>query len=168
MASGGECAKTLAIRTEGNEESFVKEMNKKVDELELKNTHFINVEGMDDEDHYTSAEDVGLLLNKALENGDFRAIFTKSKYLSTKTLDHPQGITIISTVLSKLEEYPQEGFRIIGGKSGTTKEAGLCWATLAEKEGKEYIVVVMGVPLEDVSQPSDQQIVDTLKIMEKL
>lgn len=168
LASGGECAKSLSIRTQGNEKKFVEKMNKKARELNLKHTHFKNVEGMDEEEHYTSAEDMGILLDKALEDGDFRAIFTRGSYASTETLDHPQGLEIESTVLSKLEGYNQNGFRILGGKSGTTQKAGLCWATLAEKKGREYIVVVMGVPLEDISNPSDEQILETLKILEKI
>lgn len=165
LASGGECAKTLAIRTMGSEEDFVKAMNQKAEDLGLKNTHFVNPEGLDREGQYSSAEDIGRLLAHALEDGDFYAIFTKKSFTSTKTLDHPKGNTMVSTVLSKLGGYQENGFQIIGGKSGTTKGAGYCWATLAEKEGKEYIVVVMGAPFEE---GEEGHIKDTLKIMEDL
>ncbi len=47
----------------------------------MENTHFTNVEGLDDDKQYTSAQDMAKLLDYALENGDFRAIFTKKKNL---------------------------------------------------------------------------------------
>lgn len=164
LASGGECAKTLAIRAMGTEEDFVKAMNQKVEDLGLKNTHFSNPEGMDEESHYSTAEDIGKMLADALKDGDFRAIFTKEVFLSSKTLDHPEGNRVISTVLSKVP-HEEEDFKILGGKSGTTTKAGHCWATLAEKNNMEYIVVVMGAPFEE---GQEGHIEDTIKILRDL
>jgi D-alanyl-D-alanine carboxypeptidase (penicillin-binding protein 5/6) len=92
----------------------------------------------------------------ALDNGHFRAIFTKETFNTTSTLDHPGGIVLQSTVLSKLHEVPQNGFKIIGGKSGTTYQAGQCWATLAIKDDVEYIAIVMGAELEDIKNPDNK------------
>lgn len=73
-----------------------------------------------------------------------------------------------STVLSRLDEVNQKGFEIIGGKSGTTYEAGECWATLGVKEGREYISIVMGAPLKDISNPDRAQIADSIKLYKQI
>lgn len=163
LASGGEAAHSLAINISGNKEDFVKLMNEEANLLELSNTQFKNPDGLDEEGHYSSAEDLAKLLNHALQNGHFRAILTKAKYRTTSTLDHPDGIEIDSTVLSKLPMYEQTGFKIIGGKSGTTIKAGHCWATLVEKNEKEYICIVMGSPY---GEDLDGHILDTLYLMD--
>lgn len=168
LPSGGEAANSLAINVAGNIDKFVEMMNEKAAELELKNTHFTSPEGFHDNDQYTTAYDMAILLDYALENGHFKAIFTTDSYETTKTLDHPNGITLKSTVLSKLNESNQDRFTIIGGKSGTTYEAGQCWATLGIKDDKEYIAIVMGVPLNDISNPDLKQRDDTIKLYSKI
>lgn len=168
LPSGGEAANSLAIHVAGNTDNFVDMMNEKAEELELKNTHFTSPEGFHNPDQYTTAYDMAILLDYALENGHFEAIFTKDSYQTTETLDHPNGITLESTVLSKLNETNQDGFTIIGGKSGTTSEAGQCWATLGIKDGHEYIVVVMGSSLNDISNPDLKQRDDTIKLYSRI
>lgn len=168
LSSGGEAANSLAVNIAGNVEDFVILMNQKASELGLDDTNFVNPEGLHHKKQYTTAYDMGKLLDYALDNGDFRAIFTKESFNTTPTLDHPEGITLQSTVLSKLHDVPQDGFEIIGGKSGTTYEAGQCWATLAIKEDTEYIGIVMGAKLKDISNPDNKHIDDLVKIYENI
>ena len=168
LPSGGEAANSLAIHVAGSIESSVELMNEKALELGMENTHFTNVEGLDDDKQYTSAQDMAKLLDYALENGDFRAIFTKKEFVTTKTLDHPNGIILKSTVLTKLEGIHQDEFEIIGGKSGTTSKAGQCWATLGIKNNQEYICIVMGAPLNDISNPDMKQREDTIKLYNRV
>lgn len=168
LASAGECADSLAINVSGSKEKFVDLMNENAKNMGLNNTNFKNSEGMDEDDHYSSAKDMAFLLKNSLKNEKFYKIFTTDKYTSTKTLDHPKGIEIESMVLSRLKDYEQDGFKIIGGKSGTTEKAGLCWATLSEKNGKKYIIIVMGVDFDDIKHPGDGQIQDTIKILKNL
>lgn len=168
LPSGGEAANSLAIHVAGSLEGFIKLMNEKALELGMENTHFTNVEGLDDDKQYTSAQDMAKLLDYALGNGDFRAIFTKKEFITTKTLDHPNGINLKSTVLSRLEGIHQDGFEIIGGKSGTTSKAGQCWATLGIKNNQEYICIVMGAPLDDISNPDMRQRDDTIKLYKRV
>ena len=168
LSSGGEAANSLAVNISGNIDDFVSLMNDKAMELGLKDTHFVNPEGLHDKNQYTTAYDMGKLLDYALQNGHFEAIFKKETFNTSSTPDHPNGITLYSTVLSKLHEIPQNGFKIIGGKSGTTYESGQNWATLAIKEDIEYIGIVMGAELTDISNPSDKHIEDTIRIYENL
>lgn len=95
-------------------------------------------------------------------------MFTQETYLTTSTTDHPEGIQLESTVLKYLNEDQQIGFKIIGGKSGTTSAAGQCWATLGLVNNREYIIIVMGAPLKDISHPDQAQIRDTLNLYGKL
>ena len=168
LPSGGEAANSIAINISGSIISFVELMNEKAKELELENTHFQNPDGMDALGHYSTAKDMAMLLKYALQDENYRAIFTRKDYTSTPTADHPNGVYMESTVFKRLYQYKEEGFEIIGGKSGTTDKAGLCWATLSVKNGKEYIVVVMGAPYEDIDNPEDGQIQDTLDILSRL
>lgn len=168
LASGGETANSLAIHTAGDREHFVDLMNNKVAELGLENTHFTNPEGLDDKKQYTSAYDTAQILKYALENGHFKAIFTKEEFQTSSTLDHPDGILLESTVLKKIQPEMAGSFEIIGGKSGTTYKAGQNWATLGVVDGEEYIVVVMGAPLKNISKPDYAQVEDTLKLFESI
>ncbi len=162
LASGGETANSLAVNLFGEVEGFVARMNERAGDLELKNTHFVNPEGLDSPDQYTSAKDLAKLLDKALDTPYFRKVFTSENHISRPTLDHPDGVFIESTVLSKVGET--KGYKILGGKSGTTQKAGECWASLGEKDGKEYIVIVMGAPIDEAKF----QIQDTKKIYENI
>ncbi len=168
LSSGGESANSLAVNVSGNVATFVNLMNEKASEIGLKHTNFTNPEGLHDENQYTTAKDMAKLLDYALNNGDFRAIFTKSTFKTTPTTEHPNGIFLKSTVLSKLEGINQETFKIIGGKSGTTYKAGECWATLGIKEGREYICVVMGSPIDDIHNPQMGQVEDSIKLYKRI
>lgn len=168
LNSGGEAANSLAIHVAGSTVEFVQMMNEKAEALGLDGTHFTNPEGLHDKKQYTTARDMAKLLDYALNNNDFRAIFTKATFTTTATLDHPEGVTLKSTVLMALDPAEQRGFQIIGGKSGTTYEAGQCWATLGVVADREYISIVMGAPLENVSHPDFAQKRDTLKLFSKV
>lgn len=167
LESGGECAETLALSINNDREAFIRKMNDKAKYIGLKNSKFQNPTGLDEKNQYSTAKDIGRLLNESLKDQNFRAIFTRKKYISSKTDEHPSGINMKSTVLKKLYENQSERFMIIGGKSGTTNEAGRCWATLATKKEKEYIVVVMGAPM-DNKDGKEGQILDTIKILDEI
>lgn len=168
LPSGGECADSLAINLAGSREDFAAWMNARAKALGLTKTHFQNPDGMDEEGQQMSARDVGELLRVALDDGNFRAILTKMHYTSTKTRNHPKGIAMTSTVLDHFEGHEISGWTLLGGETGTTMKAGLCLATLCEKKGHEYIVVVMGVPIEDFATRGEGHVEDTIAIMEAL
>lgn len=167
LESGGECAETLAVNLGGDRKSFVDKMNDKSRQIGLKDTNFKNPTGLDEKDQYSTAKDICMLIKSSLKDGNFRAIFTKEEYTSIQTEDHPNGVYMQSTVLKKLKDKNLENFTIIGGKSGTTNEAGRCWATLAIKNNKEYVVVVMGAQM-DNNDGEEGQIIDTIKILSEI
>ena len=164
LSSGGEATSSLAINVAGSLEQFVQMMNDKATELGMNHTNFTNPEGLHDKNQYTTAADMAKLLNFAVDNGHFKAIFTKEFFQTTSTADHPEGVLLKSTVLTSLNKEEKSSSGIIGGKSGTTYEAGQNWATLGLFNNREYISIVMGAPLDDISNPDKAQIEDTLNI----
>lgn len=168
LSSGGEAANSLAVHVSGSTEIFVQLMNERADEIGLKDTNFTNPEGLHDDNQYTTAHDMGTLVDYALDNGHFKALFTKESFQTAPTTEHPQGILLQSTVLSKLNGSEQEGFEILGGKSGTTHKAGESWATLGVKDEREYIVIAMGAPLKDISNPNWAQKADSLDLYKQI
>ncbi|MBW9144996.1 D-alanyl-D-alanine carboxypeptidase [Clostridium sp. CM027] len=144
LPSGGECSIGLADKIAGSEQNFVKMMNQKAAELGMNNTHFDNVTGLDNKNHYTTVKDMTIILSYALKNDTFRKIFTSSSYSTQSTNKHPDGITFNSTMFEKLNGSNIGGGKILGGKTGYTDKAGLCLASLAKVGGKEYILITVG------------------------
>ncbi len=168
LPSGGECAGSMAVHVGGTTGDFVRRMNEEAEKLGLVNSFFNNPVGLDREGHYTCAQDIAMIFKRALSFDKFRRVISTSSIRSSKTSSHPGGLLLESNLLKELPKYSQEGFKIIGGKSGTTYNAGLCLVTLAEKNGKEIITVVMGYPFENISDPGDGDIVETLDILKSL
>ncbi len=141
LPSGAECCLTFAYRIAGSEAAFVEMMNQKAEELGLAGTHFSNATGLHDPDHYSTAEDISVLLRYALQSRTFREAFTGSRYSVAPSDWHPDGFTFTSTLFSYMDSAEVAGGRILGGKTGYTEEAGLCMASLAQIGDKEYILV---------------------------
>lgn len=144
LPSGAECCIGLADEISGSEQNFVKKMNQKAKQLGMSNTHFANSTGLQNENHYTTVKDLSLLLSSALKNKTFREIFTSSRHSTAATNKHPGGITFTSTLSQNLKKQTLSGGEILGGKTGYTNKAGLCLASLAKIDGKEYILVTAG------------------------
>lgn len=164
LNSGGEAANSLALSVCENQKNFVDLMNEKAKKIGMNDTHFTNVEGFDDPDQYSTAKDMALLVSKALDNGHFRVLFTTPTFRTSTTSVHPEGLLLSSTVLTNLPEMTNTSFSIAGGKSGTTLDAGECWATLGEINGKEYISVVMGAQIDSFKSLPWHQKDDTLTL----
>ncbi len=152
LPSGAECCIGLADQIAGSEQNFVKMMNKKAADLGMKNTHFENVTGLQNEDHYTTVKDLSILLSYALKNDTFREIFTSSRHSTAPTNKHPRGITFNSTMFEELNNQNIVGGEILGGKTGYTDEAGLCLASLAKVGKQEYIMISAGAKGDHHSQ----------------
>lgn len=141
LPSGAECCLTFAERIAGSEEAFVDMMNEKAKELGMEHTHFTNSTGLQDEDHYSTVRDISVLLRYALAGDTFRQVFTSSSYSTNPSACHPEGFTFYSTMFQEMNSASVTGGEILGGKTGYTKEAGLCLASLAVIGQKEYILI---------------------------
>ncbi len=141
LPSGGECTAALAEHVGGSAAGFVRLMNEKAQALGMANTHFTNASGLHNIDHYTTCRDMIKLLTAALKNPQFRQLFTTHRYSTDVTDAHDGGITFYSTLFDNLDESTLRGAVILGGKTGYTSPAGLCLASLGEKDGQEYILI---------------------------
>jgi len=139
LPSGAECAKALSRLVGDNEEKFIKMMNDKAISLGLKNTHFSNTIGLDDEENYSTAKEIAIIFNKALENKMFKKIITTKKYTVSDG-----SLVFKSSINRNMDRYSIEANYIKGGKTGTTDNAGLCLASFAEYDGVNYILVTLG------------------------
>ena len=136
LPSGADATNSIAILTSGNIDDFVEKMNNLAYRLDLKNTHFVNVTGLDEEGHYSSADDVRKLLEYALQNDLFRKIYT------TKQYEMSNG-KIVKSTLFKYGADDDTQNKILGSKSGFTNDAGYCLSTLSNINGHEMITIVL-------------------------
>ena len=166
LPSGAECCEALARQVSGSEEAFVALMNRKAGELGMKHTHFANCTGLTSPEHYSSAADLAVLLQAALNNETFRTVFTTGQYTSSVTAQHPKGLYMASTLLSRLDGGEVTGGQILGGKTGYTDAAGLCLASLAVVNGKEYILVTLGAPGNHATEQTN--IMDAVQVYRRL
>ncbi len=141
VRSAGDAALALAKYHSGSAEVFVDEMNQKAEILNLKNTHFMNPIGIDDDGHYSTAFDLAILTKYTLKNPIFRRIIQIPKATIAST-DGEIKHTFDSTNYL-LTSY----LDIRGVKTGTTDNAGESIINLARKpNGKEVIVVLLDSP----------------------
>lgn len=138
LPSGADAVNALAMATSGNINEFVKLMNEKAKELNLKNTHFDNPVGMDSKDNYSSAHDIAELLKYCLKNPTFKEIFTSRTYTISSI-----NKEIKSTLIGYSRSYGLDTTDITGAKSGFTDGAGLCLASTATIDDVNYLLVTM-------------------------
>ena len=139
IASGNDAAVAMAEKIGGTEEEFVKLMNKKAKELQLKNTNFTNACGLDSDNHYSSAHDMAII-GKELVKYDKILEYTGTyeDYLRKNT---DKSFWLVNT--NKLVRYYKG---VDGLKTGYTEKAGFCITTTAKKDNMRLITVVMGEP----------------------
>lgn len=167
LPSGAECCTTYALWLAGEEETFVEWMNDKAEELGMDGTHFMNTTGLHDENHYSTVEDMAVLLYQCLQNETLRIALSTPSYQTTPTVQHPQGLTLESTLFQALESQMDESDTdLLGGKTGYTSQAGLCLASFADISGREYILVTAGADGSHYTEPF--HIEDALNVYNQL
>ncbi len=138
LASANDAAEAIAFEVGGSIEGFAALMNKKANELGLKNTHFDNPHGLDSENHYTSAYDLAVISAHALENPSFYKIASTYK----KNIQCEVGTRYLINHNKLLRSY--EG--CIGVKTGFTKRSGRCLVSAAERNGLRLVAVTLNAP----------------------
>lgn len=148
LCSGNDCGTAIAEHISGSEEAFAELMNTEAARLGATGTHFVNPHGLHDDDHYTTAYDLYLIFNAACKDQRFMDIISMSSY--TAEITGADG-TVRTASWAPTNYYsaglaaPPEGVRVIGGKTGTTDQAGNCVILYDENTGgTPYISVIMG------------------------
>ncbi len=156
LPSGADATNSIAIASTGSIDTFVEMMNELAGKLKLKNTHFVNVTGLDDKDHYSTADDVRILLSYALKNSLFREIYSTQEYTLSNRL------TVKSTVIKYNSNSGLNTDKILGSKTGFTNAAGYCLSSLSNINSHEFIVIVLGA---DHIGNNYYNFVDTVKLI---
>lgn len=152
MASANDAIVALAEKTYGSVDAFVDEMNNKASEMELKNTHFVNVHGLDEDGHYSSSYDMAMMARELLKYEDILKYTSVYEEYLTKT----DGSKIWLVNTNKLVRfYPG----VDGLKTGYTANAGYCLTATAKKNNLRLISVVMG------SDSIEKRTEDTVKLL---
>lgn len=148
MQSGNDTAVAIAEYIGGSNEAFVQMMNEQAAELKASQSHFVNSNGLHNDNHYTTAYDLYLIFNECVKYPDFVSIIETKEYTAhvTGADGAIRDMKFEPTNFYALGEVsPPDNVTIIGGKTGTTKSAGNCLILLEKTlDGKPYISIIMG------------------------
>ena len=151
VVSANDCAVAMAEHISGNEEQFVARMNERAAALGLKDTHFTNCTGLfDDGRHYTCARDVAIMSQELIRH-------EMIKEFTTIWMDSIRGGEFGLSNTNKLVYwYPG----CTGLKTGYTSTAGYCLSATAERDGAEYIAVIMHASTSDARNKDAMALLD--------
>lgn len=141
--SANDAANVLAEYVGGSVDSFISMMNTKINELGLSHTHFTNTFGMHHDNHYTTAQDLAMIMKYCIKNEDFRklagsascAIPATNKYGTRRYSSTNQLI-----IPTNSNYYPY----LTSGKTGYTSQAGDCLVSCSYKDNLELLCVILG------------------------
>lgn len=140
--SANDAANVLAEYTGGSIDSFVAMMNTKINELGLSDTHFTNPYGLQDNNHYTTAHDLAIIMQYCLKNDDFRKIAGQASCAipsTNKSEPRKYSSTNELLVAGNSNYYPN----LIAGKTGYTSEAGECLVSAVYNDNLELVGVIL-------------------------
>lgn len=145
IPSANDAANVIAEDIGGSVESFASMMNTKALEIGCKNTHFVNANGVHNEEHYSTAYDLAIMGQYAMKNEDFRRIVTTVRYTLPVTNKYEKADRVFlntnNLINSKSNQYYEY---CIGTKTGYTDAAKNCIVATAKKDDFELICVIMG------------------------
>ena len=159
LASGNDGANAVAVLVGGSVDAFVERMNQRAQELGCTDTHFANAHGYHDENHYTTAQDLALITQAALQYDIIRQIVSCPRY--TMTIRRDRETITPTRANSNVMLNPESSYYYedcIGVKTGTHSRAGNCFVGAAERDGVRMIAVVLRCAL------SNQRWVDTIRL----
>ncbi|MFU0791555.1 MAG: D-alanyl-D-alanine carboxypeptidase [Virgibacillus proomii] len=137
VASGNDASVALAERIAGSEQAFVKKMNEKAKELQLKNTKFQNSTGLPADDHYSTAYDMAIMSKELLKH---ESVTTYTSIYEDYLRKGKENEFWLVNTNRLVKFYPG----VDGLKTGYTSEAKYCLTATAEKDDMRVIAVVMG------------------------
>lgn len=145
--SGNDACVAMAEYIAGSQESFVNLMNQQAARLGMKNTHFVDVDGLPDPNHYTTARDMSILDRALILDFPEDYKWYSQKWFSYNGIKQPNRNRL-------LWRNPD----VDGIKTGHTNEAGFCLAASGQKNGLRLITIVMGAPSDEVRAQDSQKL----------
>lgn len=147
VTSANDAAKALAVAVAGSEEEFAVLMNEEAKKIGATHSRFVNSSGLHDNAHYSTLYDLYLIFAELLKNPEFVKIINQASY--TMNYKNFAGTNIVKTIsstnqyLTGVYKVPN-GYTVIGGKTGTTDEAGSCiFMTFKSTADQNYIVGIL-------------------------
>ena len=152
LCSGNDAAVALAEHVGGSVEGFAEKMNNKAKELGLKDSHFVTPHGLDNPEHYTTAYELAILADYAMQNEIFCKIVA-TKNINVIINGNSKNISNTNELLGYLEG-------VKGVKTGFTNNAGRCLVTCTNRNDFEIITVVLGADTKKIRTQ------DSIKLIE--
>jgi len=152
LVSGNDAAAAVAVHVAGSESDFVDMMNEKAQSLGLDDTHFENPHGLQDEDHYSTAQDMANLARTALKNETIaNAVATKEYTMPATNLSGTREFTNTNRLIASKTEADEKYLYAYatGVKTGSTPKAGNCLVASAKKNGATLIATIFNDPTEN-------------------
>ena len=150
VSSANDACIALAEHSAGSEAQFVKRMNERAAELEMTNTRYTNCVGFDDSGHYSTAHDIATVTAELMKHDVFRGwMLTWLDYLRG-------GKTQLVNTNKLIRSYNG----ILGGKTGTTDNAGCCLTVCAERGDMRLVAVTLGCEDDDERFSSAKELLD--------
>ena len=144
LPSGNEAANILARHVGTSVETFVNMMNSRAKSLGCTGTHFVNPNGLHDENHYSTAYDLYLIAREAMQDETFADIVsTAQKTLPATNLQEARKIYTTNMMIFN-RSYDSYYAYCEGIKTGHTSAAGYCLVSAADRKGGELISVLLG------------------------
>lgn len=137
VCSANDSSVALAEYIAGSESNFVQKMNSRAKEMGLNNTNYVNCTGLPADNQYSCALDVAKILQNVLSYEKYHEYSS----IWLENFEHPSGRITEMTNTNRLSRF-YEG--CIGGKTGSTSEAGYCLAVGAKRNNLSLISVVLG------------------------
>ena len=143
LHSGNECATALGEHMFGSEKAFAAKLNERAKQAGAKDSHFVNGNGLHNENHYVTAYDMAMIMRAALKYPLFREVIGTTQYTIQK--NNKRKHRFFATMRHKMiwEGGPHYYKGIIGGKTGFTDQSGNTLVTAAERNGLTLISVVL-------------------------
>lgn len=135
LPSGADATQALAYSLSGSINSFVNDMNTLAKKIGMESSNFVNVTGLDIDNHYSTVNDLLKMLQYSLKNETFKTIYTTKSY----TLSN--GLVVDATVKKYNNLMKLDISRITGSKTGYTNKAGLCISSIFESNNHEFIFI---------------------------
>ena len=158
VGSANEVSNAVAEHVAGSMDEFVNMMNKRVEDLGLENTHFMNANGLYDDNHYTSAYDLAVIARDFFSYDILGKMARTPKMEFTPTATQPDEFTVNSkNMLLEGKKYHYE--YLVGSKTGYTDLARQTLVSCAKKDGMELICVVL-------KEESPTQFTDTIALFD--
>lgn len=158
MESANDASNGIAEYIGGSQAEFAQMMTQRAKEIGAVNTNFTNAHGLPDDDHYTTAYDMALITREAIKQSDFVKIFGCLLYEMPPTNRQPKERTFRSRHYMLYDSYKYDG--AIAGKNGWTEEAKHTLVTVAQRNGRTLIAVVLK------SSGKDDKFDDTTKLFD--